>query len=119
MPAYETRHLVALVPMRHEGFELQPGDHFAASEIDARYFVSRKRARLDAPVAMLSLLAPAPEQPEVKPEQPEVNSTAAEPDPAPAPVRRTTRRAPARSNSMVMGMGTMNGDQATDQTEAE
>lgn len=49
---YQTRRLIASDSMRHAGRELEPGDEFEATEVDAKYYLQHRRAR----------------EPEVKPE---------------------------------------------------
>lgn len=53
---YRTRHLVARKPMDYLGQNLEPGDRFMATQVDADYFVKCARAD-DAPAD-----APAPTQ---------------------------------------------------------
>lgn len=114
-----TRHLVALKPIRHQRVEYKPGDTLEASDVDARYYVSRgmaeekiipKKFNIKPEPAPAPIIEPAPEpipEPvaEVAPE-PQPVAEAAEPveapveAPAPAPRRRGR---PARSifNSLV------------------
>ena len=39
------RRLEALTPLRYDRADLQPGDIFYAADIDARYFITRNRAK--------------------------------------------------------------------------
>jgi outer membrane biosynthesis protein TonB len=122
MQAYETRHLIALLPMRYEGFELKPGDQFSASAVDARYFITRGKARsVEQPVHVTAPApAPAPEPapapaPEPEPEPASEAESAPEPEPeqeAAPTTRRTTRRT-TRGSSMVVGTSSMSGDDET------
>jgi hypothetical protein len=85
---YQTRHLVARVPMRYAGADLQPGDEFAASLADARYLTRNGRAQeLAASAAQTALNLPPPAALEPAPDAPAA--------PAPAPAPRRTRRKPA------------------------
>lgn len=77
---YKTRVMVALADFPHGADLLRQGDTFIATEIDADYYLSRKKARIaDEPVAaqvhasipaLAPVLTPAPETaPEPLPEQ--------------------------------------------------
>jgi hypothetical protein len=97
MMDYMTRHLVADTAFRHEGQQLQPGDRFFASGVDAGYLTRHGRAH-DAPPDKLPAAAaePASSSP-AQPAQataPESQQSTAQ---ATAPPRRT-RRTGSRSN---------------------
>jgi hypothetical protein len=77
---YQTRHLIARVPMRYAGAQLQPGDEFAASQADARYLTRHGKADELQPTPAQAAL-PMPPLPEL--------------ELAPAPAPRRTRRKPA------------------------
>lgn len=110
MAAYNTRQLVALRPIRYGGFDIQVGDVFFASPVDASYFVKHNKAsecQSEPTVTIVAVPAPAPDP---------------EPEPEPAPARRTYTRRTTRAtteSSMVMGVASMNGDQEPGPTEAE
>lgn len=44
MPTYQTRHLEAQADFSHGDLHLRKGDRFEASEIDADYYIEKKRA---------------------------------------------------------------------------
>lgn len=75
---YQTRRLVALDAMRHEGRELTPGDEFDATEVDAGYYLQHRHAKLPEVRAK-----PVPPAPKVAPPPPAVAA-------APVVPRRTT-----------------------------
>ena len=62
---YSTRHLVALVEVRHDRQVLQPGAPFTATPVDAGYLVSRMKARETFP-ATSAPAAPAAGHSEAK-----------------------------------------------------
>lgn len=73
-----TRHLVALKPIRHQRIEYKPGDTLEASDVDARYYVSRGFAE--------EKIIPKKFKPEPKPEpKPVIEEIIIEPDTTPAP----------------------------------
>lgn len=118
---YQTRNMTAARPMRYDRVELQPGDPFVATLVDARYLISTGRATFaaadPAPVVAVappaSIVATAPPVDSVvaaEPAAPEAPAVAAEPmalgaadlaapvaeTPAATTRRPYTRRTPAK-----------------------
>lgn len=117
---YQTRNMTAARPMRYDRVELQPGDPFVATMVDARYLIRTGRATFAAadpapvvavaPPAPLVAAAPVDSAVAAEPAAPEAPATAAEPmalgaadlaapvaeTPAATTRRPYTRRTPAK-----------------------
>jgi hypothetical protein len=93
MNSYQTRRLIALRNLRHEGQNAAPGDEVFATPVDAEYLVrmgdarhatNEQVAKAPAPAAQ-ALAAPAPPRRRGRPSNAELASRAAAPEPASEP----------------------------------